>query len=202
MFCPSSVRNSGLSARTSPAAGLAQNFLKWVGHSFISTSPCAPFYIRHYYHVLTFCSGSSSLGSRQGWCLFVFLRVHFTLVCSALGCVCPHEAVAPFLVVTRLFYVAMCSLCYLHSLYLLLFLLSGNRVSNLIPEELKVALHPGNSPFYFSFLSLGREKDLSSFKRHIWFCGMAGLIWEVLLLFVVLAGITQAAVFNQELIWG
>ena len=87
-------------------------------------------------------------------------RVHFTLLCSALCCVCPQEAVAPFLVVTRVFYVAMCSLCYLHSLYLLLFLLSGHRVSNLIPEELKVALqpHPGNSPFYFSFLWVWAEK--------------------------------------------
>lgn len=126
-------------------------------------------------------------------------RVHFTLLCSALCCVCPQEAVAPFLVVTRVFYVAMCSLCYLHSLYLLLFLLSGNRVSNLIPEELKVALQPHPRKFtilFFISMSLGREKDLSSFKRHIWFCGMAGLIWEVLLLFAVLAGITQAAVFN------
>ena len=99
-----------------------------------------------------------------------FRRVHFTLVCSALCCVCPCGAVAPFLVVTRVFYMSTCSLCYRRSLYRLLLLLSLNRASSLSPEKLKFALHPHprefNILFFFS-MNLGREKGLSSFKRHI-----------------------------------
>ena len=116
MFCPSSVRNSGLSASTSPAAGLVQNFLKWVGHSFILTSPCGDIPNLHQAFITVFLLFAQVV---LHWEVFkddVFIvgflkRVHFTLVCSALCCVCPHEAVAPFLVVTRVFYVAMCSLC-------------------------------------------------------------------------------------------
>ena len=116
VFCPSSVRNSRLSASTSPAVGLVQNFLKWVGHSFILTSPCGDIPILHQAFITVFLLFAQVV---LHWEVFkddVFIvsflkRVHFTLVCSALCCVCPHEAVAPFLVVTRVFYVAMCSLC-------------------------------------------------------------------------------------------